>query len=106
MTAKYSANTNTNDESTQDTVSVDSTTAQIALPARPENEPIQEASISNMGNKILWLREYPASQDNLKHGKPVDPGATHELRLPNIQIGECSVIFESGGAKDVVIQYR
>ncbi len=106
MGAATGANTNTNNQSTQTTISVDSTTAEIALPARAQIDPIQHATIYNSGNSILWLREYSASLDDVKHGTPIDPGEKWRIELPNMQTSEWSVIFESGGAKDVVIQYR
>ena len=105
MTAKYSANTNTNDASAQDTISIDSTTAVTILPARTAATPIIRAAIFNSGNQTLWLRNYAAATDNLKHGEAILPGGTRILELPNMGIAEWSGIYNSGGARDIYVQY-
>lgn len=105
MAKSVGANTNTSDEVTNSTVSVDSITAVTLIPAATIKNPYARVSIYNSGNKVLWLRFYPASQDNNKVGERLLPGAETVLELPNMPVTEISGIMNSGGANNVYVQY-
>jgi hypothetical protein len=100
------SNINVSDEAfTSLAIPIDSTTAvDLALP-RNKAEPHRRITIFNAGNKVLWLRFYPAGIDNLFIGEPLLPGDTLKLELPNMPTGGISGIMASGGARDVYVQY-
>jgi hypothetical protein len=100
------ANINVSDDATTlSPISVDSTTAVDLLPAREKSDPLIRATIFNAGNKVLWLRFYPAATDNLFRGEPLLPGDTLKLELPSMPLSGISGIMSSGGARDVYVQY-
>ncbi len=105
MTKFTGKNTNQNTEALTITISVDSTTAVTAAAALADTDlPHSKVTIVNNGNKTLWAREYPAADDNLKRGERVAPGDNLNIvRDSEVYSGEISVIFESGGARDVFV---
>ncbi|MBL4753773.1 MAG: hypothetical protein JKY52_09310 [Flavobacteriales bacterium] len=106
MVAQIGTNTNTSDVvTTPSAISVDASTAVTLLPERTDTTPFIRATIYNSGNQTLWIRNYPASQDNLKRGERLIPGQQLTLELPNMGINEYSGIYNSGGARDVFVQY-
>lgn len=105
MSKAIGANTNTSDEVTNATLSIGSATAVTILPATELRNPWARASIYNSGNKVLWLRFYPAAQDNIAHGERILPGTEKILELPNMPSTEVSGIMASGGANNVYVQY-
>lgn len=106
MAKSIGTNVNLSDESTTPAaISIDSTTAVDLVTSRALNNPIRRLSVYNSGNQILWVRFYPASQDNLKLGERILPGTDTIFELPNMPLTNISAIFNSGGARNVYIQY-
>jgi len=105
MTKRTGKNTNQNTEAVTATISVGSTTAVTLLAALASTDlPHSQVTITNNGNKSLWVRNYPAADDNLKRGERVAPGANLPIiRNSEVYIGEISAIFQSGSAKDVFV---
>lgn len=104
MTKEIGQTRNTADEATTATISVGSSTAVILLAAR--EAPLLKIFVANRGNKDLFVRLYPALNDNLKRGITVNSGETKDiLSFVENYTGEISGIMESGGAKDVFVTY-
>lgn len=109
MTATIGTSTNLNTEAVVlDAISVDSTTAVTLLTALgiPFEPPRIKVVVYNSGNRDLWVRFYPASDDNLKRGVVVRSGETQTvLEGSDIYTGEISAIMDSGGARDVFVTW-
>ena len=108
MTATVGTSTNINTDSiTSSGISVDSTTAVTLIAAPPSLIPPRiKVVIYNSGNRILWVRLYAASVDNLKRGIPVEPGQTKIIMEgSDIYTGEVSGIMDSGVARDVYVTW-
>jgi hypothetical protein len=91
---------------TPSSISVDSTTAVTLIPAPPSfNNPWRWMSFYNDGNQPLWLRFYTAATDNTKRGTLLAPGESLVFQLPNMPSTEISGIMNSGGARNVYVQY-
>lgn len=106
MAKKLGTNVNVSDAATTPAaISIDSTTAVDLVTSRMLNDPILRLSVYNSGNQILWIRFYPASTDNLKKGERILPGTDRIFELPNMTLTNISAIFNSGGARNVYIQY-
>ena len=109
MTATIGTSTNTNN--TADVlaaIGVDSTTAVTLLSAldTPRDPPRIKVIIHNFGNRDLWVRFYPSSDDNIKRGVVVAGGETRTvLEGSDIYTGEISAIMDSGGARDVFVTW-
>ena len=100
-------NINMNDSATTDVVSVGSSSAVTLLLAdtSPSN-PTREVTVTNDGNKALWVRKYPAATDNNKVGVRVPAGESKKVvENSEIYYGEISGIMDSGGAKNVIVEY-
>lgn len=106
MAKNTGKNTNENDEATQTTLSVGSTAAVTLLPALADDvAPHSEVLITNDGNKSLWVRFYPAAQDNLKTGERIAPGdSIPVVRNSEVYSGEISAVFHSGSAMNVHVR--
>jgi hypothetical protein len=105
MAKLVGSNFNVSDDSVASIISIDSTIAKLIAPATPIDKPHIRLSIFNAGNQTLWVRFYPASQDNIKHGEVLLPGQHRLIELPNMPTSEISAIFNSGGARNVHVQY-
>ena len=108
MTATVGTSTNLNTEgSALSPISVDSTTAVTLLPATAALDPPRiKVWVYNDGNRILWVRLYAASVDNLKQDVPIGPGEKYVLlEGSDIYTEEISGIMNSGGARDVYVTW-
>lgn len=98
---------NVTDDSTHTTVSVGSSVAVTLLIADPDALLSQEMEvlITNNGNKPLWVRRRAASTDNIKDGRRISPGESRAVvNQGDLFVGEISAIFDSGGARDVMVE--
>lgn len=91
---------NTNDGATTGTVVVNSSTAQTLVPANPERIGL---IVSHPGTQELWIRFYPAAQDNDQTGIYLENNGerTWQMTPDNIYTGEVSVIMDGGGNKTI-----
>lgn len=107
MTVKTQGNINVSNEPvTPAAISIGSVTAVTLIPAPSGiDNPWRWVSIYNDGNQALWLRFYTAGTDAIKKGTRLPPGVSKEFELPNMPSTEISGIFNSGGARDVYVQY-
>lgn len=103
MVKKIGQNINETDEPiTASAISIDSTTAVTLLAAR--TIPLLKIFINNRGNRDLFVRLYPASDDNIKRGIGIESGETRDLlNFVENYTGEISGIMSSGGANDVFV---
>jgi hypothetical protein len=103
MTHLIGKSSNTNDESNNLEISVDSTTATTLLPAQVPGDLTRiRVAVYHNGSSILWVRRYEAGTDNAKIGEPVMPGEKTILEVhDDIYTGEISAIFQSGPAENV-----
>jgi len=102
-----SANLNTASE-TLSPISVNSTTATTLIAAQvlPTEAPRIKVWVYNEGNRLLWVRLYPAPDDNIARGIPIEPGERITLMEgSDIYTGEISGIMASGGARDVYVTW-
>ena len=100
-------NTNETGEAVTNVVSVDSTTTATLLPALVfTDRPYMEVNVTNDGNKALWVKKQAASVDNDKKGVRVIPGETAPIiKQGEVYRGEISAIFDSGGSRDVIVEW-
>ena len=109
MTATIGTSTNKNSlANVLSAISVDSTTAVTLLAALdlPLELPYISVEIVNRGNRDLWVRYYPASDDNIKRGKVVKAGESKAIiDGSDIFTGELSAIMDSGIARDVFVTW-
>lgn len=108
MTATVGTSTNLNTEgNVLSPISVDSTTAVTLVVATAALDPPRiKIVIYNDGNRLLWVRLYAASVDNLKRGVPIEPGETSILlEGSDIYTDDISAIMDSGGARDVYVTW-
>jgi len=90
-----------------DTIAVNETTAIKALDALVDDEIHIEANAINFTDVILWVRKYPATDDNLKRGIPVFPGDTYPIaKRAQLYNGEYSMILgEAKATGDVFMEH-
>ena len=109
MTATIGTSTNVNTEGENSSpISVGSTTAVTLIAAQvfPADAPRIKVWVYNDGNRLLWVRLYPASDDNIARGIPIEPGERIVLmEKSDIYTGEISAIMASGGARDVYVTW-
>ncbi len=86
-------------------ISVDSTTSVTLLAAQVEGDDERiKVIVTNNGNKTLWVKPQAAAIDNDKKGERVAPGESRLiLEQGDNYSDEISAIFDSGGAKDVIV---
>jgi len=102
MSKKIGQNINTADIATTTTVSVGSSVAVTLLDSR--SDPLLKIIVDNRGNRDLFVRLYPASDDNIKHGITVESGESKDiLSFVENYTEEISAIMESGTVKDVFV---
>lgn len=110
MTATIGTATNTNTTAFDlAPISVGSSAAVTLLPGlnTPVEPPRIKVKVYHNGDAILWVRRYPASQDNDKVGAdPVLPGIPTALEVgSDIYTGEISAIMDSGSNVDVYVTW-
>ena len=100
-------NINVTDTANSVVVSVGSGSAVTLLAAQlPADENYIEVIVTNNGNRALWVRRRPAAADNNLDGRRMPPGETVRLITDSdLYTGEISAIFESGPAKDVIVEW-
>jgi len=102
MVKKIGQNVNEADTATTTTVSVGSSVAVTLL--GPRTEPLLLINVANRGNRDLFVRLYPASDDNIKHGITVESGESKDiLSFVENYTEEISAIMESGSAHNVIV---
>ena len=108
MAKSIGENINTTDTaSNPDPISVDSTTSTKLLDAVTSAEALTiRAMITNWGNKTLWVKRQAATEDNDVNGEAWFAGETKEVIQDGDYSGEVSGIMESGGAKDVYVEFH
>jgi len=90
---------NTNDDPNHGTVDVNSSTAQTLVAANPDRIGL---TVSNPHNQGLWIRPYPASDDNDEVGIYLAPNQPpYEIKADNIITTEYSIIMNQGGTKTI-----
>ena len=96
---------NTTDETTTTTVTINSLTATTILAANPKRMYARISLDSGLANTEAFVREYPAGDDNIKHGELLmrEISANHSLFKPlyvtltdNVYTGELSAISMAG----------
>lgn len=109
MTATIGTSTNKNTSAdVLSAISVDATTAVTLLTTLvvPFEPPRIKVVVYNSGNRNLWVRFYPAADDNLKRGIVVKPGENSTIMQgSDIYTGGISGIMDSGGARDVYVTW-
>jgi hypothetical protein len=106
MTATIGTSTNTNTEASNlSPISVGSSSAVALLPPLSVLDvPYVRVVVFNSGNRDLWIRRYPASNDNDKRGDIVPAGERVELEYgSDIYTGEISGIMNSGPSADIYV---
>lgn len=106
MSKNTGKNTNENDEASQTIIPVDGTTAVTLVPALADDaKPHSNVTVTNDGNKSLWVRFYPAAQDDILTGERIAPGESRVI-IENSEVyrGEISAIFHSGGLNNVHVR--
>lgn len=100
------SNFNVSDESiTPSGILVGSDVAVTLVPSTPIDKPHIRVSFFNPDKEDVFLRFYPAGQDNEKRGEVLRKDTTLVIELPNMPTTEISAIREKGGEKDVYVQY-
>lgn len=118
MTVKVGRNVNTSDNGAVTTYTVNSTTATTIRPALPV--PLRGGIFFRVdmapgtSDRDVFIRVYPASQDNTKHGMLLsrrfsgnDNASVFHVELPSADkfTGEISAICDSGSVDVSVTEY-
>lgn len=100
MAKQVGRNRNITDTAVTDVVNVNSSTAQTLVAANPDRIGL---IVSNDSNQELWIRYYPAADDNDQKGIFLENNRSGHWEMPtdNIYTGEVSVIMDSGGTKTI-----
>ena len=108
MAKNIGKNTNTTDLSTMPSpISIGSSVSVMLLPAQaPTDQAWIEVNVTPTGTKALWIKLQAASVDNDKKGIRVAAGETKTVVKDGSYTGEICAIYDSGPAKDVVLEYR
>lgn len=101
MTKSIGGNLNVTDETVTTTVTINSVTATTLVAANPARLYLRISLDSGLANTEAFIREYPAADDNIKHGELLirEISANHSLFNPiyktdpgNVYTGEVSAI--------------
>lgn len=96
---------NSTDEAVTTTVNINSVTATVIAPANPNRMYVRVSLDSGATNTEAFIREYPATTDNLKKGELLmrEISSNHSLFKPmyftftdNVYTGEISAIAVAG----------
>jgi len=107
MTKRIGKNRNTNDQSSSNEVSLNSSTA-VTISGEDLRRVMIDVN-NNDNAQGFWLRLYPASQDNTKHGIFITSknGSRPFWTMPSgdIYTGEISAIADGGAPTAYVTEY-
>ena len=84
--------------SSEGSVTVNSSTAVQLVPANPDRVLLV---VSNNSNQAVWLRDYPATQDDIKQGVLIASKERYTTPFVAIHTGVYSVILNSGGNSSI-----
>ena len=105
MAKKIGTNLNTSELSVDSTINTNSNTAvKIADATNPEKNPIIKMTVFNNSRRILWVRNRPAAEDDIKDGVAIPPLSPMViLDGSSIYTGEISAIIQSGSPSTVMV---